>query len=214
MSDTDVALEGADDSKPEGDGSDRHDRHLEKEIKRRKALQSQVQELKAFKAEVEAEREAAEEANERKAQEFSKVEDRYKRRQSELEKKLADLQGQIDSQRRAGQTQKLLEGVSAETGVTNLALLRGILREAAEATDAVEVAPDDVDTTAVEAAIKAMKNIAPTVFDTTTDVGGANGSPGLNRNTLKDGQEPEDDEKRARVRELAKYFSRPAAAQE
>lgn len=191
---------------PEAEQS-KHDKHLQKEIERRKQLKAKLKEYETRLAEYEQRDESLAEQREREAQEFDKLEARYKAKLERETKAREALEAQISEATRLQRQGDLLEEISSRTGVGNKRHLRALLVEAARTDDGLDAAPESLDESTIEMTIKALSGLAPDLFSNQSAVGGAPGSPGVNKTNKRRGEEPADDSRIAAVQAAARYYS-------
>lgn len=121
-----------------------------------------------------------------------------------LEAKKRELEEAIATRTKKDRGQTFAEAVAKKAGLGNLTVVRGLLREAADARE-LDTAPEEVTDDSVAEATKAIRELAPEMF-TPKARGGSRGQPGHNRSHLQSGEEPVDSEDE-RVDALAEKYS-------
>jgi len=154
------------------DGGGRHDEHLTQAQRQRDAAKERARkaeaEAAAARAELDALRSTEEERQAeiaRKAGEFGKVEERYKREAEAKDKRIAEYERREHAQIRGERRSAFAEAVRAKTGIADVAIVRGILRDAAD-DGTLDDAPEEVTEDAVAEAARQVQIKAPTLFTT------------------------------------------------
>ena len=139
--------------------------------KENRSQRQQLTDLNQRLGRLEQQQDSAAEEKEREAGEFAKIDARQKSQIDDLKSKLEKETARADGLADQVNGGKFRDRVAAQTGIKNSTMLRGLLREAAEA-EGFELAPEQITDTAVEEAAKAIRDLAPELF-----TGGAGGSP-------------------------------------
>lgn len=156
------------------------------------ALKAQLSEFQEWKESIEAEKAT-------KAEDWEALKKQMLSKHEKLAKERDEARNQVQAFQTAQRRNDFLRHLSQKSGVTNTALLSGLLREA-EASG-VEGAPEDVNDDLISETLKKLKEMSPESFGA-QPVGGSPGQPGLNRNTKANGEEPSTD-RMAKLREIA-----------
>jgi chromosome segregation ATPase len=169
-----------------GGEKDRHDRHLAKTRQERDAERTRRKELESKLAKYEKDERDKETARARKEQDFSKVEARYKGEIDEKESKIRELEQQLEGRTKADRRRNFAAEIAKVGGVSNVKLLERAMADLPE--HGIEVEPEKVSKSDVDAAIKVLKKEAPELFGTASPK--PPGRPGLNTKNLNDNEAP------------------------
>lgn len=139
-------------------------------IKRRDAALKKARDLETKAAEYErrlAEREAAEQElqaeAERKNGEWSKLTERKDKQIEKLNSRLQEMEAAEAKRVQSKRRDAYVSAIAEATGIKNMARLRGLLREAADAFD-VDTSPEEVTDDLVSEGIEAMKRLDSDTF--------------------------------------------------
>lgn len=182
MADEEVVERDAD----QDDGKD--ERVARRDAKRREALSRRAQDAETKLSELEGELDSYRS----KAGELDKIVERKDSTIEKLRARLAELEGTLESERAGVRTGRLLDRLSESTGVTNRAMLRGLLREARDADPDLDISPEQVNDRTVKDVTRAIQSLAPELFK--PKEGGERrkppAAPGSNASMLPDGERP------------------------
>lgn len=148
-----------------------HDEHLSKTVAERNAAKAKARELETQLADLRSkldgfEQEKTDRENElsRKAGEFSKIEEQYKSKLATKDKELAEAKSLIETRQRLDREGALVEAVASKSGIVERAVVRGVLRLAADS--GFDAAPAELTDDTVAEAIKVLRRDAPSLFAT------------------------------------------------
>lgn len=210
----------SDETKDEG-GESKPERnpHLEQATKDRDRLKNENRTLKERLSKLEeaesklSEYESAKEAEtaelERKKNDFAAQEKRWAKQLEDQKKTIDELTGWKTTRERTDREAALVDAVSLKLGHSNKALVKGLLRVAADA--GFELPETLEDSIVVDAAKRIRELGGPDVFRVRSN--GSPGTPGVNDTN----RPPDGDERKQRVKALAKRLSggqRPATKKE
>lgn len=165
----------------------RHDEHLTQAQRQRDAAKERARkaeaDLAAARAEIDSLRSTEEERQAeiaRKSGEFGKVEERYKRDLDTQAKKIAEYEQRELARARGERRNAFAEAVRLKSGIADVAIVRGLLRDAAD-DGTIDDAPEETTEDAVAEAVRHLQSRAPTLFTTrsTPRVAAGSASPDI-----------------------------------
>jgi len=159
-------------------------------VREKRTLEKSYAELQARIEQLELEKsEKAEDWGTAKEQLTAQYERRLEHLKTELQQERERVQAFEAEKERQVRTERfgrLADTISKKTGVRT-PIIKGLLREAAEAHEGLEIAPEKLDDESISMTVQILKNLDPDSFESTRQ-GRANPAPGLNLG-LKDPRE-------------------------
>lgn len=172
--------------------------------RRARELEAEARELKAWKAEREAAEAAAAEENERKKNDFAALTAREQAKREAAEKRAAEAEAKLQARERADREAALVDAVLPKLGVQNRVVVKGVLKELASLSG-LDIAPESIDERTATDVAKQVRQALGELFPTQS--GGSPGTPGVNLNSKKTGERPDEDPRKAAVLAVAKKYS-------
>lgn len=147
----------------------------DKDARRRKALseraqkaEARVKELESQHADLSSKMEDLQDQLDGKSGSIEKTIERKDKEIARLKADYESLSGEFDSFKVGARRDKFVNAVHSEIPNVPLARLEGLIAVAQQRDSTFDAAPEDVDAHTIKSAIKALKQIDPTTFETAT----------------------------------------------